>query len=320
MKANADVYWLKKETSADGQTYSAGAFWVPASAAVRPILEQSAKEFGVPARGVAKAPAGEAMKIRPIRIGLYDQYGGSMPSGWTRWLFEQYDFPFTTVNADTLDAGDIKSKFDVLVLTDGAARLADTGPGSRGGGGGRGGNANLPGGRITADKTVPQLKRFVELGGTIVSIGSSTTVGQALGLPVKNFLTETVNGQERPLPRERFYIPGSLLKVTVDNTNPLAYGMPKVVDVFFDSSPVFKLNGGTVNTVASFDSAAPLDSGWAWGQEHLNGGASIAEASVGEGKVVLLGPEVNFRDQPAGTYKFLFNGLYYGNARATNLP
>jgi hypothetical protein len=320
MKANADVYWLKKETSADGQTYGAGAFWVPASAAVRPILEQSAKEFGVPAHGVVKAPTGEAMKIRPIRIGLYDQYGGNMPSGWTRWLFEQYDFPFTTVNADTLDAGDIKSKFDVLVLTDGAARLADSGPGSRGGGGGRGGNANLPGGRITAEKTVAQLKRFVELGGTIVSIGSSTTVGQALGLPVKNFLTETVNGQERPLPREKFYIPGSLLKVTVDNTDPLAYGMPKVVDVFFDSSPVFKLNGGGVNAVASFDSAAPLDSGWAWGQERLNGGTSIAEASVGEGKVVLLGPEVNFRDQPAGTYKFLFNGLYYGNARAANLP
>ena len=95
MKANAEVYWLKKETSVDGQLYGAGAFWVPASAAVRAILEQSAKEFGVPARGIAKAPAGEALRIRPVRIGLYDQYGGLMPSGWTRWLFEQYDFPFT---------------------------------------------------------------------------------------------------------------------------------------------------------------------------------------------------------------------------------
>ena len=234
MKANAEVYWLKKETSVDGQLYGAGAFWVPASAAVRPILEQSAKEFGVPARGIAKAPAGEALRIRPVRIGLYDQYGGLMPSGWTRWLFEQYDFPFTVVNADTLDAGDIKSKFDVLVLTDGAARLTAAGPGSRGGG--RGGAGPLSGGRITLEQTAPQLKRFVESGGTIVSIGSSTSVGEALGLPVRNFLTEIgPNGQERALPREKFYIPGALLKVTVDNTNPLAFGMPKVVDVFFDS-------------------------------------------------------------------------------------
>jgi hypothetical protein len=45
----------------------------------------------------------------------------------------------------------------------------------------------------------------------------------------------------------------------------------------------------------------------------------VAEASVGEGKVVLLGPEVNFRDQPHGTYKLLFNGLYYGSAKAAQL-
>ena len=325
MKANADVYWLKKEVTAEGQTYTAGAFWVPASAAVRPILEQSAREFGVPARGIAKAPAGDALRIRPIRIGLYDQYGGLMPSGWTRWLFEQYDFPFTVVNAATLDAGDIKSKFDVLVLTDGAARLAAAGPGSRGGGGGRGGAGPVPGGRITLEQTAPQLKRFVESGGTIVSIGSSTSVGEALGLPVKNFLTEIgPNGQERALPREKFYIPGSLLKVTVDNTNPLAFGMPKVVDVFFDSSPVFKLAptaaAEKTSAVAWFSGTAPLDSGWAWGQQYLDGGTAVAEASVGEGKVVLLGPEVNFRDQPAGTYKLLFNGLYYGNARSAALP
>ena len=61
------------------------------------------------------------------------------------------------------------------------------------------------------------------------------------GLPVKNYLTEMgPDGHERALPREKFYIPGSLLKVNVDNTNPLAYGMPNQVDVFFDNSPVFR--------------------------------------------------------------------------------
>src|SRR6202030_1136160 len=98
-------------------------------------------------------------------------------------------------------------------------------------GGGRGGGGNIPEqysaqqGRASEDKTVPQLKKFVESGGSIVNIGSSTSVAEALGLPVKSFLTEMgPDGKERALPRDKFFIPGSLLKMTLDNTNPLAYG------------------------------------------------------------------------------------------------
>ena len=72
--------------------------------------------------------------------------------------------------------------------------------------------------------------------------------------------------------------------------------------------------------VAWFSGTEALDSGWAWGQQYLDGGTAVAEASVGEGKVVLFGPEVAFRDQPHGTFKLLFNGLYYGSAKAATLP
>ena len=72
--------------------------------------------------------------------------------------------------------------------------------------------------------------------------------------------------------------------------------------------------------VGWFSGKQVLDSGWAWGQQYLDGGTAVAEATVGEGKVVLLGPEVNFRDQPHGTYKLLFNGLYYGSAKSAVLP
>jgi len=206
LKANAEVYWLKKQEMDLGT----GAIWVPASAAARPVLERGAKELGVAVHAVAKAPAGEALKLKPIRIGLCDQYGGSMTSGWTRWLFEQYEFPFEVVYPPALDAGDLKSKFDVLVMTDGAIRLG----GGGGGGGGRGG-----GERITEDKTVPQLKKFVESGGSIVTIGSSTSVAEWFGIPVKNYLAEEgPDGKDRPLPREKFYIPGALLRADVDNT------------------------------------------------------------------------------------------------------
>jgi hypothetical protein len=116
LKANAEVYWLKNPEM------GAGTIWVPSSAAAKSVIEKSAKDAGVPATAVAKAPAGEALKLKSIKIGLYDQYGGSMPSGWTRWLFEQYEFPFEVVYPGNLDAGDLKSKYDVIVFTDGAIR------------------------------------------------------------------------------------------------------------------------------------------------------------------------------------------------------
>ena len=145
-----------------------------------------------------------------------------------------------------------------------------------------------------------------------------------LGLPLGDQLVERLaNGNERKLPNEKFYVPGSVLEVAIDNTNPLAYGMDKKVDIFFDDSPVFKLkpDAGLLNVkpVAWFADAKPLRSGWAWGQHYLEGGVAVAEAKVGEGKLFLYGPEVTFRAQPHGTFKLFFNGLYYGTAEATKL-
>ncbi|HVW85284.1 MAG TPA: M14 metallopeptidase family protein, partial [Bryobacteraceae bacterium] len=280
LKANCDVYWLKKNV----QDLGTGTVWAPASALAGSIVEAAVRELGIKAEGVATPPSGDAMKLRPIRIGLYDQYGGLMPAGWTRWILEQYEFPFQLVYPQTLDAGDLKSQFDVLVFVDGAARLGGN-PARTGGRGGFGLPVpeDLPAeyksttGRITAEKTIPQIRRFIESGGDVITIGSSTSMAQALGLPLKNYMTEIgPDGKEHPLPQDKFYVPGSLLKVSVDNTNPLAYGMPEKVDVFFDSSPVFRLQPDAArkrtSAVAWFSGAEVLDSGWAWGQQYLNGG------------------------------------------------
>lgn len=309
LKTNADVYWLQTSQGADGP----GAIWVPASPSVLPVLQKGARELGVPIQAVAQAPSGAAFKIRPVRIGLYDQYGGMMPSGWTRWLFEQFEFPFEVVYPAALDAGNLRSRFDVLVFADGAMRRGNTGRGA-----GRGGAAVTPEsvpeeyrasiGRITEDKTMPEIKKFVESGGAIITVGSSTTMAELLGVPVTN----------QTLPRDKFYIPGSLMRATIDNTNPLAYGMPKTVEVFFDNSPVFNLGAG-VKQVASFQGKQTLDSGWAWGQEFLDGLTAVAEAKVGEGKVMIMGPEVTFRGEPHATFKLLFNGIFYGNAQPAQL-
>jgi hypothetical protein len=132
------------------------------------------------------------------------------------------------------------------------------------------------------------------------------------------------DGKLHALPREKYYIPGSLLSATVDNNDPLAYGMPGTVDVFFDNSPVFRLDPDAAlkhtYAVAWFASPTPLRSGWAWGQQYLDGGTAIVDAKIGAGKVFVFGPEVTFRAQSHATFKLLFNALYYGDAQTSMLP
>jgi hypothetical protein len=381
LKAGCEVFWLKSaqrllledESGGDALVPQPGTIWTPTCAAGTAILQQGAANLGVTATAIPSSPTGDMLKLKPIRVGLYDQYGGIMPSGWLRWLLEQFEFPFEVVYPQTLDAGDLRSKFDVLVFTDGAYRAPNFAGGRGGGGGGgatgaapggasggRGGIAgDIPGGaapgaigsiaptgggrgggggeqinvpeqyrawqgRISAERTIPQLQKFLEAGGSVVTVGSSTGIAELLGLPLANYLTEKgADGKDHPLPREKFYIPGSLMRVTIDNTNPLAYGMPSTADVDFDSSPVFRIvpNAGLRPApVAWFAGPETLDSGWAWGQAYLDGGTAITEATIGKGKVIAIGPEVTFRGQPHGTFKFLFNGLYYGSATPTTLP
>ncbi len=162
------------------------------------------------------------------------------------------------------------------------------------------------------------MKKFVEDGGSIVAIGSSASIGQAMGLAVKDHLAENgSDGKEHHLSRDKFFIPGSVLLAKIDNKDPMAYGMPNEVSIFFDNNPVFDVtNDGPVkaNTVASFAGKNLLYSGWALGQQYLDGGVIATEASLGKGKLVLMGLEATFRGTPHATYKLLFNGLYFGSS------
>lgn len=133
-------------------------------------------------------------------------------------------------------------------------------------------------------------------------------------MPVASALTETVDGRTRALPREKFYVPASVLRMRVDNTQSMAWGMSEYADCLFDSNPVYRFlpeaEAKGLKRLAWFDSETPLRSGWAWGQKVLNGGIAAFEAPVGKGRLVVYGPEITFRAQPHGTFRLLFNGLY----------
>jgi hypothetical protein len=326
MKAKQDVYWMKDGVK--GFPYMGpGTIFVAHSPQAKSILDKTAAEFGFNVQAVAKIPPGDAVKLAPTRIALWDRFGGSMPSGWTRYIFDQFEFPYEVVYPKTLDEGNLRAKYDVIIFVGGAVpRPKSMGVEERPLFGNLEARADkVPAqfqpwlGSITEDKTIPQIKAFVESGGTVLTIGSSTNLAYHLGLPVKSALTEmTRDGRERGLPRDKYYVPGSLLQVSVDPQNPLAWGLQDKMDIYFDNSPVFRLEPDAtakgVKPIAWFSSKTPLRSGWAWGQQYLEGGVAIAEATVGEGKVYLMGPEITFRAQPHGTFKLLFNGLYLSTA------
>jgi hypothetical protein len=329
LKSGEDVFFVADRSyqSSDGT----GVIFIGAKPTTGAVLTKAATDLGLTFTAVTARPSGAIYKLTKPRIGLWDQYGGSMPSGHVRWLLEQFEFDFEVVYPAALDAGNLRAKYDVLLFPDGGIPENEGGSGFGGGGGGFGGRQPSPNeipaeyrshlGRVTISKTVPMLKQFAEAGGAIVAFGGSAVLGHHLGLPVSDHLVEAQqDGSERPLPNTKFYVPGSILSVAVDNTSPLAYGLDKKVDVFFDNSPVLELAPNAtlkgVKPVGWFDSKTPLRSGWAWGQHYLEGGTAAVEAQVGKGKVFLIGPEITFRAQPHGTFKFLFNAIYYGTSQA----
>jgi hypothetical protein len=330
LKNGQEVYRLKQPFTTNGKTFAEGTMYIPNEGSTPKRLEALSIELGLRFVGTQHKPEGEAFLLKPLRIGLWDSYGGSMSSGWMRWLFEQFEFPFELVYAPSLDAGNILKKFDVLVFASGAIPSSSREESQRF----RRSDPIDPDevpeeyrdrlGDVTADKTVPQLLRFLKDGGTVLTLGSSTSLGFHAGLPIKDALTQKAqDGTEQPLSRAQIFIPGSLLQVRLDKSTPLTYGMNETADVVFNRSPVFallpeaRLEG--VRPVAWFGSSTPLRSGWAWGQHYLEGGIAVIEASVGKGKLVMYGPEIAFRGQPHGTFKLLFNGLYHGPATSVKM-
>ena len=283
------------------------------------LIDDLSKENGIVFNAVNTKPSNAQQILKPLRIALWDKYGGSIPSGWVRWIFEKYHFPYTLLYSKQIDADNLNDKYDVIVFVDGAipALKSESSPWEEK----EPKEDEIPNefkdrlGKITAQKSIPALQQFLNNGGRIVTIGSSANLAYHLNLPVKNALVEMVGGKEKSLPGEKFYIPGSVMQVDVDNNYAPNWGMNNKADVYFSASPVFKLSPEAiaqkqVTPLAWYASATTLRSGWAFGQAYLQDGVAAFEANVGKGKLFVYGPEITFRGQTHGTYKMLFNQLY----------
>lgn len=253
---------------------------------------------------------GDYRVLRKPKIALWDQYGGSIESGWARYMLERAGLKFTVVYPPDLDKGDLHQKFDIIIFPNGAISRADSQRGNTD----RAEDPTIPAeykariGAITSS-TVAKIEEFVRDGGHVACIGNSgLNLATRLKLPVKSAL---VDEKGTAYPNSKFYIPGSLMDLKLEATD-LTRGMGPRADVMYDNSPSFRVvddKEGIAKVIGSYDSATPLRSGWALGQELLQGSAGIVDVTLGKGKVIMFGPEILFRAQPHGTYKLLLNAI-----------
>ena len=146
-------------------------------------------------------------------------------------------------------------------------------------------------------------------GGTLITLNSAAEFSiKNLNLGVENKV-EGVN-------RRDFFIPGSLLQVINDNTHPIAYGYERDAVVFFRRSPVFAAYEG--QGIVKYP-VHPLLSGWVSGEKYLVNQSAIVDVPFGKGKVILIGFPAQYRSQSHGSFRYLFNSIFYGLSRLIDL-
>jgi hypothetical protein len=287
---------------------------------------------------------------RPLalpRLALYRSWMPSMDEGWTRWVLEQFNFDYKNVYDAEVRAGNLKDKFDVVILPDQSMQqiIAGNRTGSY--------PDEYTGG--IGEEGVAALKRFVEAGGVLICLDTASELAlKRFDLPVKNVLDG--------VRRDQFYAPGSIFRAAVDATHPLAYGMPAEADLYFvsgtrrgrggdpDSAPerpradqarvdpaapeavrqpappdgagnlvsafAFEITDPQrARSVARYVDGNPLRSGWLLGPQFIAGKSALVDVTMGKGRVVLFGFRTQHRAQTWGTFKFLFNAILLGGSR-----
>ena len=310
LKAGGAVHRLQHPP----EPWAPGTFWIPAGGSTNASTVQAlANELDLPFTAVASPPVSRAWRLRPLRVGLYRRYlGGNMDEGWTRFLFDNWEFPYARVEADEIRSGGLNARYDAIVFADddlrsilGAEPREQTPPVYA--------NGELPVEfrKGVGEAGVQALKEFVQNGGSLVLLDGATALAtERFGIPVKNVLAG--------LSARDFFAPGSTLRVSVDNSQPLGYGMPKNALILFFDSAAFdignSLSNDRISVVARYGDRDLLRGGWLDGEKHLAQQAALLDVGYGRGHLVLVGFRPQNRTQTQGTFKVLFNALYQAGA------
>jgi hypothetical protein len=297
------VSLAKDDFTLGGVSYPKGTFIVDVGSIGSSTLKSIATDTNISMRGGSARVDSTALS-KP-RIAIYKSWVANMDAAWIIWLFEEYGFAFHELVDAEIRAGDLRNRFDVIILPDQSAESIIDGH--------REGTMppNYVGG-ITS-QGLENLKSFVEEGGTLISNGASSLLAiDHFKLPVRNVLHE--------VPAEDFNCPGSILNYQYDANHPLAFGMEEDGVVFFSRrSLAFRPyasfsegeNGKSIEAVGRFPDENLLVSGKLSGEEKIKGKSAILDVPMGRGRAVLFGFNVHSRAQAHATFKLLFNAIFY---------
>ena len=299
--AGASVSWLRDGVDIDGSFYPAGSLVVAHSSAVRPIVDTIAAGLGLSVAGTRRKPAAPASSIGTARVALYRPWTDNIDEGWTRWLLERYEFRFATINDAEVRAGDLRRRYDAIVLPAASPEVLRSG--------------NLSGvvppeyvGGL-ADDGIAALRAFVKAGGTLICLDQAGGLAIAeLGLPLRDIAHPIGN-----IGNDEIFCPGSILRIDLDPMQAGAYGMNPHTAGFFAFSSAYEVVGtadSSLRVIARYGSTDLLVSGWLEGEARLAGRPAAVEARVGAGRVVLLGFRVQHRGQSHATFRLLFNAIF----------
>lgn len=294
-KAGYTVSVLKS----DAGDAKAGSVLVRSKRGLDSEVAQLSEELGIDFQGVQRDPGGEAVELNKVRVGIYKSWQANMDEGWTRWMLEQFEFDLDTLHNDDIQKGDLSQYSAIIIPNQNPRSILN---------GNREGRAPAKFVGGIEESGVAALDAYAKAGGAILFFdGASDFAIDHFKLPVTNVLSE--------LKSTEFFIPGSLVRTTIHTNNPLAFGMQSEVAASFDNSVAFKVNQGAegIEEVARYASEDVLMSGWALGEEkYLANTSALLNVSYGGGNLVMFGFSPQFRGQPRGTYKLIFNSIYMG--------
>jgi hypothetical protein len=269
------------------------------------VLTEVARETGASFEGVDREPSSGTHEVKRERVGMYQRYrGGNMDEGWTRFVLEQFRFPYQSLMDAEIRQGNLRAKYDVILLPHDSAATIEGKEEERPG---QPEDLYPPEYRSgIGEEGVDALKDFVENGGTLVTLGEAAEFAiEKFDLDLRNVLAK--------LDTREFFCPGSTLRTRFENAHPLAYGMPSSGVVLFWEGPAFEILPSNDNddyeVVATYADRDILQSGWLVGEKHLSKKAAMVSAKYGQGRVVLIGFRPQHRAQTHGTFKLLFNTL-----------
>ncbi|NOR15671.1 MAG: hypothetical protein GQ544_08205 [Candidatus Aminicenantes bacterium] len=296
-KQGFQVFWTAEELVLNGKTYAAGAMLIKEQAGLDAALHKIVQDMHVTFQGLTEMPNIKQYSLVHPRVGLYKSWSASMDEGWTRFVLEQFEFDYQSITNRDIRKGGLEQAYDVIILPDMGNRTILNGVSE---------NAVPPeyAGGI-GEIGVKNLKDFIQKGGTLI------TLNGAAEFALKN-LHLGVENKAAGLKREDFFIPGSLLKVVNDVSHPLAFGYPRDAAIFFRRSPIFAVGEG--HSVVSYPAHA-LQSGWVTGEEHLTNKSAVVDIPLDQGKVILIGFPALYRSQSHGSFRYLFNAIYYGASK-----